>query len=60
LQDLELWLQLEREMGSPASPGNDRGKVAEDRGKISLVKKVCSLSLPVSILTRCLKAEGSA
>lgn len=34
-------MQLEREFGSPAPPGNDVERMAEDRHKILILKNVC-------------------
>lgn len=44
LQGLELGVQLERERGSPASPGNDMGRVTVDGDKIFIVKNMWSKS----------------
>lgn len=45
LWGLKLRVQLEREFGSPAPPGNGVGRMAEDRHKILILKNVCLESL---------------
>lgn len=39
--------------GFPISPGNDMGRVTEDKGKIFIVKKSVVGVSPVSMLTHC-------